>query len=96
MVTREILSSEGSVMIVKVRLAEGFAGDIDQHPEEQVSYIEEGQVEFEVDGHKRILNPGDVQYVPSNSKHQVKVLKECVLLDVFTPIRQDLLATTDK
>ncbi|WP_372869248.1 cupin domain-containing protein [Planomicrobium okeanokoites] len=92
MVTREILSSEGSVMVVKVRLAEGFAGDVDQHPEEQVTYIVEGQLEFDVEGDKRILNPGDTQYIPSNSKHQVKVLKECVLLDVFTPIRKDLLA----
>lgn len=92
MVTREILSSEGSVMVVKVTLAEGFAGDVDQHPEEQLTYILEGQVEFEVDGNKRMLNPGDTQYVPSNSKHQVKVLEECVLLDVFTPIRKDLLA----
>lgn len=92
MVTREILSSEGSVMVVKVQIAEGFVGDIDQHPEEQVSYIEKGQVEFEVDGQKRVLNAGDTQYIPSNIKHQVKVLKECIILDVFTPIRQDLLA----
>lgn len=91
MVTREILSSQGSVMVVKVQLAEGFAGDVDQHPEEQVSYIEKGQVEFEVDGHKKMLNVGDTQYIPSNSKHQVKVLKECTILDIFTPIRQDLL-----
>ena len=91
MVTREILTSEGSVMIVKVQLAEGFVGDVDQHPEEQVSYIEKGQVEFEVDGHKRLLNEGDTQYIPSNIKHQVRVLKECTILDVFTPIRQDLL-----
>lgn len=92
MVTREILTSEGSVMVVKVQLSEGFAGDVDQHPEEQVSYIEKGQVEFEVDGQKRVLNVGDTQYIPSNVQHRVKVLEECTILDVFTPIRKDLLA----
>lgn len=91
MVKREILSSEGSLMLVKVQLAEGFIGDIDQHPEEQISFIEKGQVEFEVNGEKRILNEGDTQYIPSNVKHQVRVIKECVILDIFTPIRKDLL-----
>lgn len=91
MVKREILSSEGSLMFVRVNLAEGFVGDIDQHPEEQISYIEKGIVEFEVNGKKKILCAGDVQYIPSNVQHRVKVVEECVILDVFTPIRKDLL-----
>lgn len=91
MVTREILSSTGSVMLVRVQLAAGFKGDVDQHPEEQLSYIEKGAVEFEVNGEKRILLEGDTQYIPSNVEHQVKVIEECVILDVFTPIRRDLL-----
>lgn len=92
MVSREILSSTGSLMLVRVNLAEGFNGDVDQHPQEQISYIEKGAVEFEVDGKKRVLRKGDTQYIPSNIKHQVKVLEECVILDIFTPLRQDLLA----
>lgn len=91
MVTREILSSTGSVMLVRVQLAAGFKGDVDQHPEEQLSYIEKGAVEFKVNGEKRILREGDTQYIPSNVEHQVKVIEECVILDVFTPIRRDLL-----
>lgn len=91
MLKREILSSDGSLMIVKVELEQGFLGDIDQHPEEQISYIEKGKVEFEVNGEKRILNKGDIQYIPSNVKHKVKVIEECVIMDVFTPIRKDLL-----
>ncbi len=91
MVKKEILSSEGSLMLVKVQLAEGYVGDVDQHPEEQMSYIEKGIIEFEVNGEKRILTAGDKQYIPSNVKHQVRVIEECVLLDIFTPVRKDLL-----
>ena len=91
MVSREVLSSTGSLMLVRVNLAEGFSGDVDQHPQEQISYIEKGIVEFEVDGNKKILREGDTQYIPSNVKHQVKVIEECVILDVFTPVRQDIL-----
>jgi quercetin dioxygenase-like cupin family protein len=89
-VKKEILSSEGSLMLVKVQLAEGFIGDVDQHPEEQMSYIEKGRIEFEVGGVKKILTVGDQQYIPSNVKHQVRVIEETVLLDIFTPIRKDL------
>jgi quercetin dioxygenase-like cupin family protein len=91
MVKREILTTSGSLMLVKVDLATGFEGDVDQHPEEQLSYIEKGKVEFTVDGETRTLHAGDVQYIPSNVKHQVKVIEECIILDTFTPIRKDLL-----
>ncbi|MCM3706234.1 MULTISPECIES: cupin domain-containing protein [Cytobacillus] len=91
MVKRDILNSEGSLMAVKVELAKGFKGDVDQHPEEQISYIEKGKVEFEVKGVKRVLAKGDIQYIPSNVEHQVTVLEECIILDIFTPIRRDLI-----
>ncbi|MBM7704393.1 cupin domain-containing protein [Metabacillus iocasae] len=90
MVKREFLNHNGSLMLVKVQLAAGFKGEVDQHPEEQLSYIEKGKLEFYVNGEKRILVEGDTQYIPSNVKHQVHVLEECVILDIFTPIRQDL------
>jgi quercetin dioxygenase-like cupin family protein len=91
MVSREILSAEGSVMLVKVQLAEGFVGEVDQHVEEQISYIEHGLVEFEVGGVVRVLGEGDSVYIPSNVEHRVKVIEECTILDVFTPVRVDLL-----
>jgi quercetin dioxygenase-like cupin family protein len=91
MVKREILSTGESVMLVKVELAKGFKGDIDQHPEEQISYIEKGKVQFEVDGTTRTLSQGDVQHISANVIHRVKVLEDCVILDVFTPLRKDLL-----
>jgi quercetin dioxygenase-like cupin family protein len=91
MVKRKIVSAEGSLMLVRVELEEGFFGDVDQHPEEQVSYIEKGKVEFEVDGEVAVLCEGDVQYIPPNVLHRVKVIEQSIILDVFTPIRKDLL-----
>lgn len=91
MVKRNVVSSEGSLMVVKVEIAKGFEGDTDQHPEEQVSYIEKGKVEFEVGGEKAIISAGETQYIPSNEKHRVKVVEDCVIIDIFTPIRKDLL-----
>ncbi|WP_339061310.1 cupin domain-containing protein [Tepidibacillus marianensis] len=88
---REILSSDGALMLVKVDLEEGFVGDVDQHPEEQVSYIKKGQVEFELNGEKRVLTEGESLHIPANIIHRVKVIEKCTILDIFTPIRKDFL-----
>lgn len=88
---REILCASGSLMLVRVKLAKGYIGEIDQHAEEQLSYIEHGIVEFEVNGQTYLLKQGDVQYISSNAPHRVRIIEECVILDVFTPIRKDLL-----
>lgn len=90
MVKRDILSREGTLMFVKVELADGFVGDVDCHPEEQISYIDKGKVEFTVNGETRILTKGDIQYIPSNIEHQVTVIEECIIHDIFTPVRKDL------
>ncbi|AOM81641.1 cupin domain-containing protein [Salisediminibacterium beveridgei] len=91
MVKKKVLMAEGNLMMVKVDIKAGFVGDIDYHPEEQLCYVERGIIEFELSGKKRMLRQGDVQYVPANAKHQVKVIDDCTLLDVFTPLRKDLL-----
>ena len=92
MVKRKVLSAKDSLMLVRVELEQGFVGDVDQHPEEQLSYIEKGKVEFTINGEKKILSVGDSLHIPSNVIHQVNVVEECVILDVFTPIRKDLLS----
>lgn len=78
-------------MLVKVVLPKGFEGELDQHVEEQVSYIESGEIRFTVDGVESLLTKGDALFIPSNVPHFVKVLEECTLLDIFTPIRTSLL-----
>lgn len=89
---REILTAEGSLMVVKVEIAKGFDGDPEhKHVHEQVTYIEKGVVEFEIEGASKTLKQGDVIYVPSNARHKLKALEDCIVLDTFTPLREDLL-----
>ena len=88
---RNILIAEGSIMLVKVELPEGFQGELDQHVEEQVSYIESGKLEFTLNGKINVLSKGDALFIPSNVPHKVKVLETCTIMDIFTPIRSSLL-----
>src|SRR6266498_1195427 len=49
---------------------------------------------FFADGTERIASPGDVLHFPSNCLHGATMLdEEVVLIDIFTPVREDFLET---
>jgi unsaturated pyranuronate lyase len=60
------------------------------HPHEQVLNMLAGTFEFNLDGEKKILKPGDVVVIPPNIKHTGKAVTDCKILDVFSPVREDL------
>ena len=90
-VERKILASAGKLMTVEVTFKKGGIGALHSHPHEQISYIIRGKFEFEIDGKKHILNAGDSYYVQPDIVHGVKALEDSVILDVFTPQREDFL-----
>jgi len=59
------------------------------HVHEQVANLTEGSFELTVDGYTKILAPGQVAVIPSGSIHSGKALSDCLILDVFTPVRDD-------
>ena len=59
-----------------------------QHPEEQIGTMLEGEYEFEMNGEKRMIRPGDVYVVPPNVPHAARTYdKGCVAVDIFSPPR---------
>jgi len=59
------------------------------HPHEQVANVIEGKFEFNLNGDKRVIEPGDVVTIPSDVKHAGKAVTDCRLIDVFYPVRED-------
>ena len=61
---------------------------VHQHPEEQIGTVLEGECEFELNGVKRTIRPGDVYVIPPNVPHSARAYdKPCVALDIFSPPR---------
>ena len=60
-----------------------------KHIHEQVSNILEGEFEMTIDGETMILKPGTVAVIPSNTPHAGKAITDCIILDVFNPVRED-------
>ena len=90
-VRRRILQAQGRLMLMEVRFAAGAAGYEHSHVHEQISYCVAGRFEYSLDGRIHVLAEGDSIYVPSNARHGAKALEAGSLIDVFTPVREDLL-----
>ena len=89
--TRRILARNDELMAVEVGFEQGAEGAVHTHPHTQCSYVLSGKFLYSVEGEAVELLPGDSIVVPSGLPHGTKCLEAGVLLDVFTPARQDFL-----
>ena len=89
--TRQLLGYGDSVMVARVSFEEGAEGYRHKHPHSQVSYVESGEFDVYIDGVEKRLGPGDSFYVQPNLDHGAVCRKAGVLLDVFSPAREDFL-----
>jgi quercetin dioxygenase-like cupin family protein len=61
-----------------------------QHPHEQLGVMLEGATELTIGDETRLLRPGDAYAIPPDLPHSATTGAEgCVVLDVFTPPRED-------
>jgi quercetin dioxygenase-like cupin family protein len=80
------------LMICRFRFTPFLETPQHRHPHEQMSIVMSGRVRFFVEGEERICSPGDVLQFPSNCLHGATMMdEEVVLIDVFTPRREDFL-----
>ncbi|MBQ3277615.1 MAG: cupin domain-containing protein [Clostridia bacterium] len=88
---RRILAYNDALMGVEVAFETGAEGAVHSHPHTQMSYVLSGSFRYAVEGEAVVLNPGDSIVVPGGLPHGTVCLEKGVLLDVFTPCREDFL-----
>ncbi len=88
-VERKILAYADEIMCVENHFKEGAIGAMHHHPHTQITYVVSGQFAFTVDGEEQIVNPGDALLKREGIEHGCVCLKEGILLDIFTPMRED-------
>ena len=90
-VTRKILAADGKMMAVEVYFEKGAVGALHSHPHEQIGYVVKGSFEATLGDETTTIHAGDTYYVPPNLIHGVIALEKGILLDIFTPQREDFL-----
>ena len=88
-VKRKILSYTDELMIVENRFEKEAVGALHHHPHTQITYVVSGRFEFTIKGEKKIVNPGDSMLKKDGIEHGCVCLEEGILLDIFTPMRED-------
>ena len=78
-------------LMTEVRLEKGAVIPNHSHPHEQTGYLISGHLDFIVDGKPITAKPGDSWSIAGNVKHSATAIAETVVIEVFSPVREDYL-----
>ncbi len=77
-------------MVAQVFLKKDAVVPEHHHESEQLTYILEGALKFELEGREVVVRQGEVLHIPSNVPHRAVALEDTLDLDIFSPIRTGL------
>ena len=90
-VMRQMVHGE-RVMVCRLTIAARVTTDPHRHDHEQITMVERGRVRFLIESEDRLCGAGDVIVLPGGTWHGCTVLdEEAVLVDIFSPLREDFL-----
>ena len=89
-VKRKVMAYDANLMLMKVAYETGGIGAAHSHHHTQMSYVESGAFEILIGDEKRVVRAGDTFYIPSNVHHSAVCVEAGMLIDVFSPMREDL------
>jgi quercetin dioxygenase-like cupin family protein len=94
LLTRQFLTGSRS-MLARIVLAKGCVVPTHAHPNEQIAFILEGALEFNLDGETVIVRSGEILVIPPDVPHSAIALEDTVDFDIFAPPRQDWIDKED-
>ena len=83
-------------MVAQVFFKKGAVVPLHHHESEQLTYILEGALKFELEGREVVVRKGEVLTIPSNVPHRAVALEDTLDLDIFSPIRLDWIKKDDE
>lgn len=88
-IKRQILGHNDDIMLVKAMFETGAEGYQHAHVHSQTAYVESGVFDVTIDGVTKRQKAGDCFFVPPHVMHGAICIEAGVLLDMFSPIRED-------
>ena len=91
---RQLVTGQRS-MLARIILRKGCLVPLHSHDNEQITYVLEGALKFQIQGREIVVAAGEVLVIPSQVPHSAEALEDTVDLDIFCPPREDWLQKTD-
>jgi quercetin dioxygenase-like cupin family protein len=86
-----------NLMLSYLEMDEGAVVPLHSHPHEQGGILLKGKMELTIGDEARVVNPGAMYLIPPNVRHKAVALEgPLVVLDVFSPVREDYAELTNK
>lgn len=84
---RLVHGNQATLSVVEIK--KGSTLPAHQHVHEQITYVLQGEMDMVIGGKKYSFTPGMVHVIPSNTPHNATALTDVVVVDVFSPVRED-------
>ncbi|HTG29678.1 MAG TPA: cupin domain-containing protein [Methylomirabilota bacterium] len=90
--TRRVLAYNDKLFLAEHHMVKGWVGTMHSHPHDQVVYIVRGHLKVICLGKTFELRAGDTFVVRGGVQHEASAMEESLVIDVFTPCREDYIS----
>ena len=91
--TRQVILGD-RIMLTRSRSQAGRKIPGHRH-EELMQYVLEGKIRYRSGEEERIVQAGEVIHVPAGVWHEIEILEDIIVLDVFSPPKSDYVKKTE-
>lgn len=85
------ISHGDKTLMTLFNMEKGYGLPTHSHPHEQTGYLVSGKTVIIIDGERHEAEPGDSWCIAGDVPHSAEVLKDSVVVEVFSPVREDYL-----
>lgn len=82
-------------LMAELRLSKGTRLPTHRHPNEQTGFLVSGRTRLFINDDAYDCHPGDSWCIPGNAAHGTFAIKDSVIIEVFSPVREDLHPETE-
>jgi quercetin dioxygenase-like cupin family protein len=84
-----------NLTIARLHIAKDAVVPEHSHVNEQVATVERGALKFQIGGQEIVVGAGQSVAIPSNVPHSVVAIEDTIVVDIFSPRREDWLRGDD-
>jgi|SRR5882724_1470503 len=86
---RRVLAYNEKLFLAEHEMVKGWTGTMHSHPHDQIVYVVRGHLQVTSQGKTFDIRTGDTFVVRGGVEHGASALEESLVVDVFTPCRED-------
>ena len=94
LIGRQMLNGD-AMTLARITLARGAVVPLHSHPNEQIATVLSGRLRFRLGDDERVVDAGASLLIAGDVPHEVEALEDSVVLDVFSPPREDWIRGDD-